>query len=289
MNLKELKRNISLNILDDSLLLFKYSDNRWLINKYIESISKIKNREIVYIHSLEDINNYEDGANYLYVLEVEEINSINLQYKNLIMISKKINKELDYIDFPKLESWQIQDYLKINLDGLEKGDLDFLFNITKNDIYLLDNELNKLKIFSKPNQSLVLHLLKKENNYREDNTYSTFELSNYIIKRDTANIGRILEKDSTIEPFALLSLLINQFKNIIKVQMSPKGIRPENLGMDIKKYKSIEYNINKYSNGQLLNIYEFLTDIDWRVKEGLLDMSKEFLLGYIVNKIICMK
>lgn len=289
MNLKELKKNISFNTLDDSLLLFKYSDNRWLVNKYIEAISKLKNREIIYINSLEDITNYEDGTNYLYVLEVDEINSINTKYKNLIIVSKKINTSLDYIDFPKLENWQIQDYLKVNLEGLEKGDLDFLFNTSKNDIYSLDNELSKLKIFSKPNQSLVLHLLKKEGNYKEDTSYSTFELSNYIVKRDILGVNKTLEKDSNIEPFALLSLLINQFKNIIKVQMSPKDVKVESLGMDYKKYKSIQYNINKYSNNQLLNIYEFLTDIDWRVKEGLLDVNKEFLLNYIINKVICIK
>ena len=57
--------------------------------------------------------------------------------------------------------------------------------------------------------------------------------------------------------------------------------------MSEKQFNFLRYNqCNKYSNEQLFNIYNFLTDIDYRLKSGLLDMSNNQLNYYIISKII---
>lgn len=280
MTLKELKTKILNKNLEDSLFIFKYEDNKWLINQYIKEIAKIKKRDLVYISSLDEISQFE---NSLYVIELNEVNFVP-SYRNLIVISKKVDSNINYIEFPKLEGWQIQDYISSSLEGLSQEDLDSLFKLTQNNIYLTEKEIDKIRIFSPSQRSLIFHLLKKENNFNESNTYAVFELANYIIKRDLNNASRVLEKNN-IDSLALVSALISQFKNIIKVQLNPHK-EAKDLGLEYKQYKSIQYNINKYSNSKLINNYNFLINIDYRLKKGLLDISNVDLLNYILSSIL---
>ena len=56
MDIKELKNRILQNTLDDSPLILKYQDNKYLCYHYINAICQNKNREKIYIESLNDIS-----------------------------------------------------------------------------------------------------------------------------------------------------------------------------------------------------------------------------------------
>lgn len=292
MNIKDLKLAIQNHTLNDNLLIFKnLSNNNWLINQYINEIAKIKNKQLFYLNSIDEYSSIVND--YLYILEMKELNNQEYSiykdnYKNLIILCNKIENEKDIFNlivFPKLELWQIKDYLQIKISGLNNTDLDYIFNLTKDDIYLLDNEIKKLNIFKPVDQSLVFSLLKKENNYKENALL--FDLTNSIIKKDINGISKYLTNNSNIDPIALNSILIKQFKNIIKVQMKSKSTTYEQLNMEYKQFKAIEYNCNKYTNKQLVDIYDFLTDIDYKLKSGKLELNSLDLFNYILYNVVC--
>ena len=288
MNLKELKMHIKGKSLNDSLLVFKYEDNKWLMNSYIEAIANLKHKEILYIN---DLDNYYEDSNYLLVLELKELDKETYdnyitKYKNLIVVAGKIEKEIEYINFPKLEDWQIIDFISLNLPGLNNTEVKELFELSKENIYLVNNEINKLKLFNKAEQSDMFKLLKESDNYNNANDFTKFTFINYMVKKELNKIDGFLYRASNFEPMALVGILLKQFKNIIKVQMSSKNTPMEKLGMDFKQYKMNQRLVNIYSNEKLVDIYEFLTDIDYRLKSGLLEMDNTVLFDYIVCNVL---
>lgn len=284
MDISELKDKIKSRSLDDSALIFKYSDNGWLADSYIKAIADLKHREIFYLDDLSSIKSIVDTNGYLYVLKTDEFNE-EINYKNLIIVTKKSNLN-NVIEFPKLELWQIQEYMKVKLPGLDKEDIDYIFNLTKNNIYLMDREVNKIASSLKSNQKIIFELLKKENNYKYLSISNSFELVNLIIKKDLANLSSYLENIDDIEPMGLVSLLLNQYKNIIKVKMGSKDNNPEKLGFEPKRWNAIQYIANKYTEKELVSKFEFITSIDYKLKEGELDISKKDLFYYILTQLI---
>ena len=127
MDIKELKNKIENNMLDDSVLILKYTDNKFLCNHYINSIIEKRNKIKLYIHSINEISNddsfFESVDNYLYVLDVDKLTEqVDDSYKNLIIITKEVPEDLgiDYIDVSKLLNWQIEDYVKNAFRGVRR-------------------------------------------------------------------------------------------------------------------------------------------------------------------------
>lgn len=281
MDIKELKSKIKDKCLTNDMLVFQYTDNKWLVNNYIQGIASVRNQEIVHIDSLNNLNNLYDDNNYLYVYEVDEFEQDDyVKFNNLIVVTKKTNS-FNAVVFPKLETWQIQDYLKLRLNGLSKEEFDCISNLIQQDIYLATNESSKLAIFPDATQSNIFDLLQKEGNYDYLKTFNAFELSNTIIKKDPTKLQEILNNGLNIEPMALIGILLPQYRKLIKVKMG-NNVTAESLNMNPKAFSALTYYASKYSCNELVNTYEFLTSIDYRVKEGLLDMDKNSLLNYII-------
>ena len=56
--------------------------------------------------------------------------------------------------------------------------------------------------------------------------------------------------------------------------------------MEERQFKAIQYNCNKYSDNKLIDIYEFLNGIDYRLKSGLLELTNKELVCYILAHVI---
>lgn len=289
MNIIELKNKIEDKTLDDSFLVLQYSDVSFIARQYVEEISNFKNRPIVYVDSLDSIAESifgDDGM--LYVMNTDKITTPikSSSLNNKIIICKSIDENVlvdlkeHVIEIPKLQQWQIRAYASKNLPGLSNEEVNWLCDITK-DIYRLSNEVDKIKIFNKKEQSSIFRLLNEEDNYGDLNSNTIFNFTNAITKRDIKAVKNILETIETMDvgSMGVMSILYKSFKNIINVQMTLNATY-ESVGMSPRQFNAIKYNLGKYTNGELVRIFDIITSIDSALKGGNLPETKiiEYLL-----------
>ena len=300
MELKELKEKILNKKLQFNLFIFKYEDNTWLVNQYINEISKILDLKINYVEDLETLSNvnsdffFGDLSDDLNVLWLEELNT-NIankeELKTSIIKVNKIDKDIeselkDYIvEFPKVVGWQLEDYANIELKGMREDAISWLSNLIGDNPYRLENEIDKINIFEEQDRMNMFLALNSDGCYNDLNNFNVFNLINSITKKEYNNVINILKIRDTIdlEPVGLVTLLTRQFKNIIDIQMG-NNPTPDKLGLSPKQFNAIRYQCGKYNSERLIYIYDLLTKIDYRLKSGLLDSNK--IIDYVICNIM---
>lgn len=295
MDIVQLKSKIESNTLDDSLLILKYSDNKFLCNHYVQNISKNKKLNILNISSINEVSDqtsfFDIEDNYLYVLDVEKLTEFpDSSYKNLIIICKEVpeNLTVDYIEIDKLINWQIEDYVKMRLQGLGDKEVCWLCDICKYDIYRLDQECKKLEIFPIGARSNIFNIINSDNGYCDLTDKNLFDFTDAVIKKDMNTINNLIPDIFTvdIEPLGAVTTLLKKFKQILAVQTNCKSVITS-MGISDKQMWYLKNNqCNIYTTDQLIRNIEFLTDIDYNVKTGNLELSKESFLDYIVINIL---
>lgn len=276
MDIKQLKEKIINNQLDDSPLIFKYSDNKYICHQYANEIAKNKNLKVLYITQLSDITNDADlfdvENDYLYIYDVDRLKeNITFENKNVIVVTKAVpdNLSIDYIEIPNLIAWQIEDFVKYRLPGLSIEQIKWLCEIAKNDIFRIDQECKKIEIFPEAMQKIIFDQLNQENAYCDLNSLTIFNFTNAVMKKDLVTIHAVLAdlKWIDIEGSGLITIFHKQFKNVIDIQLNPKATAAS-LDMNPKQFNAIRYNCGKYTAEELINIFEFLTTLDMRLKSG---------------------
>lgn len=291
-DIRELKNKIENNTLDDAILIFKYNkmDFEFLCEHYVNEIAKVKKLEKIYISSLDElVGNTNSGDDfftaeniktpYLYIYKTDTLLSLGEYYdvKNLIIICGKVSKDIkiDYIDFPAVQNWQIEDFVKMRAPGLNDDMVKWLCNICKYDFYRLDNELKKIEIFDKKLQPIIFNQMSDEGVFSDLNTLNIMSLTNAIMQKDLFTINTILSdlKNIDIEATGLCTLLLRQFKCNIEVEGN-RAWNPD-LQCTEKQFNYLKRNHAKYSTIQMYNIYEFLTSLDMRLKSGELQFKAD--------------
>lgn len=291
-DIRELKNKIENNTLDDAILIFKYNkvDFEFLCEHYVNEIAKVKKLEKIYISSLDELvgNTNSDGdffvtenirTPYLYIYKTDTLLSLGEYYdvKNLIIICGKVSKDIkiDYIDFPAVQNWQIEDFVKMRAPGLNDDMVKWLCTICKYDFYRLDNELKKIEIFDKKLQPIIFNQMSDEGVFSDLNTLNIMSLTNAIMQKDLFTINTILSdlKNIDIEATGLCTLLLRQFKCNIEVEGN-RAWNPDLLCTE-KQFNYLKRNHAKYSTIQMYNIYEFLTSLDMRLKSGELQFKAD--------------
>lgn len=294
MTINELKFNIENKVSLKKLVIFKISDNDFIPIQYIKEISKYENKSIKYIELLDEIdtlNVFNNISNDLYVYRTDNFDLKDNSIKtvtNLFIICKKITTDYynEYIiEVPKLEDWQIKDYVYSLAEGVDTNKLDELINSCKNNIYALEQEINKLFIFSKDERKYVFEQLELDNAFGNTDEYNIFNFSNALIKKDIETLFKIYKKikSSDIDPIGLVTILYNNFKNIINVQLS-KNASAQELGLTPKQFWAIKYSCGYYSKEQLINAFKVITNIDKLIKTGYL--SANDVIDYLLIKIL---
>ena len=291
-DIRELKNKIENNTLDDAILIFKYNkvDFEFLCEHYVNEIAKVKKLEKIYISSLDElVGNTNSGDDfftaeniktpYLYIYKTDTLLSLGEYYdvKNLIIVCGKVSKDIkiDYIDFPAVQNWQIEDFVKMRAPGLNDDMVKWLCNICKYDFYRLDNELKKIEIFDKKLQPIIFNQMSDEGVFSDLNTLNIMSLNNAIMQKDLFTINTILSdlKNIDIEATGLCTLLLRQFKCNIEVEGN-RAWNPDLLCTE-KQFNYLKRNHAKYSTIQMYNIYEFLTSLDMRLKSGELQFKAD--------------
>lgn len=281
MDIKELKENIKKSKDITLPLIFKYTDNKFLCEMYIDQISKLLSLEKCYIQSPTELFSadgfFNSDASYLYIYNVDVLEDVEcIQNKNVIVVCNKIDKKLsvDYVDFPKLVDWQIEGYVQASAPGLSTENVQKLCKLCQYDIYRLKQECMKIQLFSKGAQENILKQMESEGNFDDLVTLNVFNFTNALIKKDLDTLKYILSDlvHIDVEGTGVVTILYKNFKNIINIKTNPKAT-PESLGLKSNQYNAIKWNCSKYSLEQLVKIFDFLTRIDARIKNGDLQFS----------------
>lgn len=284
-------------------LIFKYADSKFLAKQYIYAIAKNLQLDITYIENLSVLSEpkdlFEEKSNQLFVLEIDKLTeNLGEISGNLIILCSGIEVKdisIDIVDMPKLVNWQIEDYVQARVPGLAAEKVHWLCDVCKYDVYRLEQECNKLAIFPKASQDEMFDEINRENGYSDLSPFTIFALTNALMKKDYATINDILKDfdNIDIEAVGLVTIMMNQLKALIDVQLNPRNTA-ESLNMDPKRYKAIKYQVGRFTDKQLVDMFEFLTGVDCRLKSGefsfqeaaaVADQNKSFV-EYLVMKLL---
>ena len=308
--LVKLKNDIQEGTVGDSLLIFVWEDNPFIAHSYIDEIAKIHGLEPEVIDDFEsefrgvheDIFGFDDGRLKIYTTDKFNCNLIDeLPFiKNCAVICKEISDSTEFslevagipiYAIPKLKEWQIKNYIKHRCPNLSQVRIDWLCDITKLDIYRIENEIDKIAIYPPEFQDKIFDNLEKDGNFADLNQRRIYDLTNPITSRNKYKMVDVLKdiENMNINEYSLVSILKDSFELLIKIQFHPFDTEEnicKELKIEPKRYKAIKWNCGKYTDGELISIYKFLNDFDYNLKSGNLDISTDRLIDYIICKIM---
>ena len=281
MNLQELKAHIENNTLKENLLIFT-GDGDFIFKQYLHKYVADNSLDIKYIESIDEIsssNMFAFSSNVLYLLETETFIKEPASHNRVWVKCKKNKSKTDSIELPKLEEWQLEDYIKSKCFGLKDSEVKELLRCYKDNPFRLDLELDKILITG-------TYKYIKDQLYTDVANYMIFDLTTALVKRDKKKVSDILIEIEHIdvEPFGLLTLMTKNFRQLIDIQLA---INPtaESVKVSDKQFWVLKkYNSGYYNREELVKIYKWLLDIDKRIKNGELDTK--YLNEYIITKII---
>ena len=299
MELKELKKQIENRTIDDSSIIFEIVDD-FVARQYIHEIAKIKGLMIESRDSLDGLlgrsRSFDMSEKVAYVVSLDSIDELSdriLSKENIYIITKKIDKNVKenlasiIVTIPKLESWQIRDYVYSVGDGVKREKLDWLIHACNDDIHRLDQELQKITLFSKESRNSIFDDIASDGLFSDATQHTMFDLSNALCTKDIDKLRDIYADiyQLGINEFGFLAILINSFRNIVSVQMS-KNPERELTHLTSKQLYAIRKNCGHYKNEQLTNILLFLYSLDSMIKSRELDI--QYFFDYVFEKILTM-
>lgn len=276
--------------------IFLCKDTVLIADQYVDAIANGLGLEKAYIH---DLSEYPSGDTLfgsadgvLYVFKTETLDKQTPKgAKSLIVVCTGISQTVredtqsDVVEFPKIEKWHLSEYAKCSCPGLGEEGAEELLSMCGGDPYRVCNEVDKLKIFAKTEQRSMLMSLIESGNFSDASNATSFQLSNALMRRDRDKLSSMMEKGIEIDPMELVGVLRNSLYNLIRVQMDPKATAAS-LKMSYKQFMAIKYNCNKYSGKEVVDLYRFITGIDYRLKSGQLDMDDGTFVDYIVCRFL---
>lgn len=292
MDIRLFKENVLNNSVKPQMYALVYDDNNSIILQYVNHIAQSTNNSITYLKELDDLQDlmslgdYDDGG--IYVLQLDKLTEkIPRSFYRLFcfIICKEItnNDDLETIKFPKVETWQMLDYAKVSLKGVNERKIEWLVNLLGNNQLRLENEINKITIFPMNERDAIFDLINSDGGYDDITNLTMFNLVTAISKKSKQEIIDVLEaiKLIDIEPMGLVTSLLKQFKLAIDVKMGTKDFKGLNISQ--KQYIAIK-KYNPYTPNELVKIYKLLTNIDYELKIGLL--PNEYIIDYVICNIL---
>lgn len=303
MDILTLKTCLEENKQLEPFYIFVNTEDSFLSNQYVREIAVKNNLKLTFV---EDINSLLPDKNdifgcdvtidtsCLYVHNVDKFEYDNLDIKdikNLIIITNKIDKEYEslfesfIVTMPKLEEWQIKDYVYSIAEGVKEQKLDWLMKICNNNIYRLDNEVSKIALFNLKERDGFFDLLVEEDAYSDLSNFIIFDLTNALLKKDRAKVCSILQEleNIDVEPIGLATVMFNNFRNMLLVQLTPNATA-EKLGMKSNQFYAISKSCGAYNRNQIIDAFQLSARVDFLLKTGQLPADK--IIDYIILKLL---
>lgn len=300
LNLSEVKTDLENNKDIDQFLIFYYEDTTdYIPVQYAKALARIRNSEILYVNELDEINSspdpFSEPTSNLYVYKTDSLERIPAKYlqNNLIIITPKLLKDVEkeydeyILRIPKLEEWQIVDYIKTVSPGLTQDEMEWLVRTYKSNMYRVELEVDKLKPFSENARQYIFEDFYVDHVFETLSEYGIFDFTSAIQGKDLKTISNILSDINhiDIEPTGLITLLCANFKKLIKVWLN-KSPTPENTGLKSNQIWAINKLSRTYTKEQLVKVFELVSDMERRLKTG--EMPEELIIDYLTVKILSM-
>ena len=288
MTILDLKNSIEQGVLPHQTIIFTYTDTDWVCMQYAREISKRTSREILFVDNAFSTNSEWSDDKLLYVLRIDTLTEDVSSIKNLIVFCKKVEceqKDALVVEVPPLEDWQKDDYACSICAGLTLKDAEILYDTYKYSMYRLDNEVSKIGIFAEQFQPTLFQRMLREGQFDDVSNKTVFDLTTAILQKDISKISYVLKRIDTIdvEPIGLLTILFNNFRNVILVQLN-KYPTADLCNMTSGQFYAVKKNnINYYTKEQLVRIFMFLSSVDYKLKSG--ELSSDYLIDYMLIKI----
>lgn len=298
MTLIELKKCIESQVIPDDFIIFLCSDNSFIADQYIEAICEINNLTKTSINSLQSqtsalslVMGQNDELN---VLKVDTFEEALIDYSgltNTVVVCNKIDKKIksfveDYIvEVPRLVDWQIKSYISQQCPTLDPDEVDWLYQATNGDIYRIINELDKLLLFPVNERKNVLAEL-RFNPGSDLYSLTIFDLAEGIIRNNKPLVLEFLRHENlNFDLMSITGAMLNTVKNIILLTQN-SGKTFTDIGVSKGRAWHIKQDWQNFPASRLQMLLQFLSGIDLKLKSGLLDMSKEAQIDYLIANTI---
>lgn len=284
MEIRTLKENIENNTLSDSSLIF-VGDNSFIPNQYIARIALNINKQITYVNDLDQFKHlnpfFEYKDIYVYSTNVLDRLEVDLsRISHLYIICKKCSLDLEcVVKIPKLEEWQIKDYIMSKLPNFSTENADELFLLCGKDIFRIDTEINRLSLFADANKRFAEN--KINGTYLDLSKDNIFDFINAIENKNLQKIFEILYKINfiDIEPLGVVTLLYNAFRKML-ILVTTKYPDENNTGIKSNQIWILKKIASLYTPSQLLHIFRMLCSLQKQLVEGYL--PEAILIDYML-------
>ena len=116
---------------------------------------------------------------------------------------------------------------------------------------------------------------------------SNYDIADALVAGDKPTLlDFVIHKDYlNVEPLAIVALALAKVKNILLATQN-SGKTAAELGMSDKQFGFLKRNYSKFPQERLHTLIRFLSNIDYKLKNGLLDMPKSLQLDYIISNML---
>lgn len=304
MKLRDLKVMLESDSLRDDFLIFVCAEDTFIANMYIDAICEKKQLKktvtdsiFVQDSALSLVLGFENDIRVIYTDVFDEYAQDYSRFTNTVVVCNKIDKKLtklvaDYvIDIPKLVEWQIVSYIEQQLSEcckIHENTAPELLGLTGSDIYRVQNEIDKLLLFEANEQPEILcDLLTSPD--AANNNINAFDLETAILNNDKSLLTKFF-RNRAMNNIALLSLtgmLLSKIKKTLLITYGNiTAAEAAELGVSEKQYYYLRRNPVAMSQTQLAEKLEVLSGIDLMLKSGLLDISSEAQVDYLIMRVV---
>ena len=257
----------------------------------LDTYSFLSDKKIVIIKNIENLNDDKKTTHLINYLDNSNPDNLLILTTTKFNGTKKINKTLKE---------------KTNFIKLESNPNTVIKNLLK-DYKLEPGVINKISIYSNNNIDIIKTECDKLINYKDDKTITVSDVEKLVVKHlgDSSNIifdlvkyisssdkKRALEQykllqEYNIDDISLIGLIESQLRLLEEVSIYKKeGLYKDDIAtkLNIHPYriqKTMEL-LSTTNISSINNLIKNLSEIDYKVKSGLID-SNDCILMYIIN------
>ena len=303
MDIKACKQCIENKVNLHTFMIFQEADTDFISRQYVQAIAEINQQEIEYIDSIDPylieldsifLSESKENSSRLHVLKVDMFEHTDqrcIDLRNVFVICKKLGDQASklfssyIVKMPKLESWQIKDYVYSTAEGVPEQLLDKVISLCNGNIERLDNELGKLKLFAPTERKYLLDSMIKDGAFGDLTDYSVFNVTNALLKKDIEALKNYMNLLHVIDinEFGLITILTKNLRDMISVQLTSNPT-PETIGLDSRKIYALKKQSKVFTNEQLTKLYLKIADLDRAVKNG--EFPAPMLINYMILKVL---
>lgn len=297
MTCRELKDMIIGRLVGDSLLIFLCKDSFFVADQYAKAIADNRGLDIQYIESEDGLQPESEAffcedSGLLRVWHADKLKCSEAiaASKNAIIVCKEIEgSEIcgdSVVEIDKLTKDNIIEYIQTSCPGLERNRVDWLYDAAGGDIYRVDAEVRKLRQL-RDNQQAVFDEEVREGGIIPAGSVTRYDVVNAVIRKDRRRLAEVAGNPDVldVDAIGLYSALLGGIEDLLRVQTS---ISPTaaSLGMKDSKFYAVRKNCGRLSDGELVDMFDFLTGLDFRLKSGDLDIDGGQLVGYLITSLM---